>query len=225
VFALEPWYHVLKNALLPPAKLWFNWHVEGLELIPLDGPVLIAANHTSYLDPWSHGYFAVKAGRRPRFLGKAELWENWFTRTVLDGAGQIPVRRGTGDQTPLQDAAEALRRGECVVIYPEGTVTTNPDFSPMRGKTGIVRLAATGGVPVTPVAAWGGQHVWQKSGKGSLKFGRPVWLKAGTPIDLSAYAEQLADADALREGTQVVMDELARLVEDMRARYPKRWDG
>lgn len=112
-----------------------------------------------------------------------------------------------------------------MIIYPEGTVTTNPDFSPMRGKTGVVRLAVAAGVPVTPVAAWGAQRVWQKSGKGSLKFGRPVWLKAGAPIDLSAYEERVNDVDALREGTQVVMDELGRLVEDLRARYPKRWDG
>lgn len=168
------------------------------------------------------GHFIVQAGRRPRFLGKAELWKNVFLRTVLNGAGQIPVPRGTGDQSPLVHAQAALERGEVVVIYPEGTVTRNEDFSPMRGKTGVARLSLATGVPVYPVAIWGSQAVWQKSGKGSLKFGRPIWMKAGPPLDL-ARAGEGAGPSIVRALTDEVMDELARLVEDLRSRYPKRW--
>lgn len=220
---LEPWYRIAKGVLIPPIKLWFNWQLEGLDSVPAEGPIIVAGNHVSYLDAFAMGHFVTKAGRRPRFLGKAELFDNWFTGTVLRGAGQIPVRRGTGDSQPLDAAAEALRAGEVFVIYPEGTVTKNEDFTPMRGKTGVVRLALSAGVPILPIATWGGQNVWQKSGKGSLRFGRPIWLKAGEPIDLSGYADRAEVSAVLRELTDRLMGELAALVEDMRARYPKRW--
>jgi 1-acyl-sn-glycerol-3-phosphate acyltransferase len=176
------------------------------------------------MDPFAHGYFVVKAGRRPRFLAKQELFENWFTRMVLLGAHQIPVRRGSGQQRPLQEAAAALEAGEIVVIYPEGTsVTDSPDHSPGRGKTGAVRLALATGVPILPVATWGGQYVWRRSGRGSLKFGRPIWLRAGEPIDLSPDRDRGGDAGYVRGRTDRLMDELGALVGDLRVRYPKGW--
>jgi hypothetical protein len=70
---------------------------------------------------------------------------------------------------------------------------------------------------------WGSQHVWQREGAGSLKFGRPIWVKTGPPLDFSQYEEQKDDPATLRTITDTVMDELARLVTDLRARYPKRW--
>ncbi|HWO69689.1 MAG TPA: lysophospholipid acyltransferase family protein [Actinomycetota bacterium] len=220
---MEPLFEVAKSVVLPPLKLWFNWRFEGLEHIPREGPVLVAGNHVSYIDQFAHGYFLVKAGRRPRFLAKAELFEVPVLGAVLRGMRQIPVRRGTGDPAPVERAVELLRAGEVVVVYPEATVTKNPDFTPMRGKTGVVRIALAAGVPVTPVATWGGQAVWQKSGPGSLAFGRPIWVKAGAPIDLSEHEGRRDDQDLLRELTDRVMDELAVLVEDLRSRYPKRW--
>src|SRR6266545_4580283 len=93
---LEPWYHVAKAVALPPLKLWFNWRMEGVDRVRREGPIIIAGNHLSYLDPLAHAYFVVQAGRRPRFLAKAELFDNPFLRMVLRGAGQIPVRRGSG---------------------------------------------------------------------------------------------------------------------------------
>lgn len=212
-------------------KLWFNWHFEGVDHVPAEGPLIVAGNHISYLDPWTHAYFVIQAGRRPRFLAKAELFKIPFVGMVLRGAGQIRVDRGTGDQTPLLQAADALGRGEVVVIYPEGTVTKNPDFTPMQAKTGVVRLALATGVPVLPVGTWGSQRVWQKTGKGDIAFGRPVWAKAGEPIDLVAKAGGRIDlserseqeAALLRELTDDLMRELSLLVADLRGRYPKRW--
>ncbi len=220
---MEPLFPVAKSLVLPPLKLWFNWRFEGLEHVPSDGPVLVAGNHVSYVDQFAHAYFLVKAGRRPRFLAKAELFEVPLLGPALRGLRQIPVRRGAGDPAPLERAVEMLRTGECVVVYPEGTVTRNPDFTPMRGRTGVVRIALASGVAITPVATWGGQAVWQKSGPGSLAFGRPIWVKAGPPIDLSLHEGRQDDQDLVRELTDRVMDELAALVEDLRAAYPKRW--
>jgi 1-acyl-sn-glycerol-3-phosphate acyltransferase len=222
---LEPWYHVAKAVGLPPLKLWFNWRLEGVDRVPPEGPIIIAGNHLSYLDPLAHAYFVVQAGRRPRFLAKAELFENPFLRVVLRGAGQIPVRRGTGDQTPLEEAARALNRGEVVVIYPEGTsMTENHDLSPVRGKTGAVRLSIRTGVPILPVATWGGQYVWRKGGGKSFAFGRPIWLKAGDPVDPPAMVQASEqDPELVRRLTEELMGRLAVLVDDLRSRYPKRW--
>ena len=170
---MEPWYVVLKTLFRPPFRLWFNWRFEGLEAVPREGPLIVAGNHLSYLDPFAHAYFVSEAGRRPRFLAKRELFDNWLVGAALRGAGQIPVDRGTGDRSPLDAATRALEAGEIVVIYPEGTTTTtNEDFSPGRAKTGAVRLALRTGMPILPVATWGGQYVWRKEGRQSLEIGR-----------------------------------------------------
>jgi 1-acyl-sn-glycerol-3-phosphate acyltransferase len=222
---LEPWYRVAKAVALPPLKLWFNWRMEGVDRVPREGPIIIAGNHLSYLDPLAHAYFVVQAGRRPRFLAKSELFDNPLLGIVLRGAGQIPVRRGTGEQTPLEEAARALDRGEVVVIYPEGTsMSENPDLSPMRGKTGAVRLSIGTGVPILPVATWGGQHVWRKGRGKSLAFGRPIWLKSGELVDPPAVEHPMGqDPELVRMLTGELMGHLTVLVDDLRSRYPKRW--
>jgi 1-acyl-sn-glycerol-3-phosphate acyltransferase len=185
--------------------------------------VIVACNHISYLDPLTNGDAVVRAGRRPRFLAKRELFEIPLVGTVLRGAGQIPVARGAGVASSLDRAKDALRRGEVVVVYPEGTVTTRDDVLPMQGKTGVVRLALETEVPIVPMASWGSQAVWQKSGKGSLKFGRPIWTKAGEPIDL--FADAGAGRKPVRAITADVMEALTRLAVDLRDRYPRRWSG
>lgn len=204
-------------------KLWFNWRFEGLDRIPREGPAIVACNHASYLDPLANAYAVVRAGRRPRFLAKDELFRIPVVGTALRGARQIPVRRGTGETAPLRQAERAVAAGEIVVIYPEGTVTSRPDLLPMEGKTGAVRLSLASGVPITPMASWGSQAVWQKSGKGSLKFGRPVWVKVGEPLDLSHRRVAATDYESVRAMTADLMRALTDLVIDLRARYPKGW--
>jgi 1-acyl-sn-glycerol-3-phosphate acyltransferase len=223
--SVEPWYVICKAVAIPPAKYWFNWRLEGLDLIPASGPAIVAANHVSYLDPFANGYAVMKAGRRPRFLAKDDLFKIPVVGTAIRGAGQIPVDRGAGGAAPLVSAAKALAEGEVVVIYPEGTVTKHPDSLQMVGKTGTVRLSLMSGVPITPMANWGGQAVWQKSGKGSLKFGRPIWVRVGEPIDFSARAGEVSDREALHEMTDEVMAALTALAVDLRDRYPKRWSS
>jgi 1-acyl-sn-glycerol-3-phosphate acyltransferase len=214
---------VAEGALLPPFQLWFNWRFEGLERIPRKGPLIVAGNHLSYLDPFAHGYFVVKAGRRPRFLAKRELFENPFVGMVLRGAHQIPVDRIRGGTQPLDAAAAALAEGEVVVIYPEGTsVTANPDFSPGPGKTGAVRLSLQTGVPILPVATWGGQDVWRRSGKQSLAFGRPIWLRSGEPFDPRGHVAAAGEPD-VRGATDALMTRLTDLVRNLSREYPAGW--
>jgi 1-acyl-sn-glycerol-3-phosphate acyltransferase len=219
----EPWLRLAETVMIFPIWVWFRWHFEGMEHIPHEGPALVAANHISYFDPFAHGYFVEKAGRRPRFLAKAELYKNPFVRKVLTGAGQIKVERGSGDHAPVDNALAALKRGKLVVVYPESTITKNEDSSPMQGKSGIARLALAAQVPIIPVAVWGSQNVWQRSGKRSLRYKRPIWVKAGPPIDFSDREEGREDPKVLRAVVDDVMKELGVLVEDLRARYPASW--
>lgn len=211
---------------IPPVRGWFRLRYEGLEHIPQSGPAIVACNHISYLDPLTNASAVMKAGRRPRFLAKDELFRIPLVGSAFRGAKQIPVVRGTGDATAALKAAErSIARGEVVVIYPEGTVTTRADHLPMRGKTGVIRLSLATGVPITPLASWGSQAVWQKSGRGSLKFGRPVLLRAGPAIDLTGRRDEAGEVAALRAMAADVMDVLTGMVEELRAVYPKRWSA
>ena len=89
--------------------------------------------------------------------------------------------------------------------------------------TGAVRLSIATGIPILPVATWGGQFVWRKSGRQSLEFGRPIWVAAGEPFDPTERLEGEPDGRALRASTDDLMVELGKLVVDLRDRYPARW--
>ena len=206
---------------LPPLRFWFRLSHEHLDRIPTKGAAIIACNHISYLDPLTNGGAVVRAGRRPRFLAKEDLFRIPVVGRALRGAGQIPVARGSRDRSSLDQAVAALDRGEVIVVYPEGTVTKREDGLPMEGKTGTVRLALQTGVPVIPMASWGSQAVWQKSGKGSLKFGRPILTVVGHPLELPVVPAD--EQPPLRDLTAEVMDSITELVVDLRARYPRRW--
>ena len=221
----EPWFTGIRWTVLPILRVWFRWRFDGLDVIPATGPALIACNHASYLDPLVNAYAVVRAGRRPRFLAKEDLFRAFGIRWAMKGTKQIPVARGTGDQSPLRNAEAALRAGEVVVIYPEGTVTTRPDGLPMEGKTGAVRLALTAGVPIIPMVSWGSAPVWQKSGPGSLRPGRPVWVRAGEPIDVAASGVEIDAHEDVRLLTAELMATLTREVEALRATYPAAWSS
>jgi 1-acyl-sn-glycerol-3-phosphate acyltransferase len=163
----------------------------------------------------------VRAHRRPRFLAKEDLFKIPIVGRALRGAGQIPVVRGTRDRSSLDRAVQALDRGEVIVVYPEGTVTRRDDGLPMEGKTGLVRIALRTGAPIVPMASWGSRAVWQKTGRGSLKFGRPIWTTVGEPLWLPAVPDgEQADIRAL---TAEVMDAITALAVGLRDRYPSRW--
>jgi 1-acyl-sn-glycerol-3-phosphate acyltransferase len=214
----------MELVIRPPFRLWFTWRFDGVDRVPPEGPLIVAGNHLSYLDPFAHAFFVVEAGRRPRFLAKQELFDRRVVGAALRAAGQIPVRRGTGDRSPLEGARAALESGEVVVLYPEGTTTTtSSDFSPGPGRTGAARLSISTGVPILPVATWGGQYVWRRSGRQSLAFGRPIWLLAGEPIAPGRRSGTEPEAAGLRERTDALMTELAELVGRLRDRYPARW--
>ena len=167
--------------MFPPAYAYFSWRFEGLEHIPRHGPALIACNHASYLDPLANVLAVVRAGRRPRFLAKEELFHGVAPRLgSCRVSGRSPCAEGPAIAPRSCCAEQALAAGEVVAIYPEGTVTSRGDGLPMEGKTGAVRLALASGVPIIPMASWGSAPVWQKSGPGSFRPRRPVWVQGRT---------------------------------------------
>lgn len=218
---MEPTYLLAKAILKPPLRLWFRWNVEGAENIPRSGPALLAFNHIAYLDPFAAAFVVDETGRRPRFLGKSELFEDKRIGWILKGAGQIPVKRGTKDAPMALDAAlAALDAGEVVVIFPEGTITDDPDLQPIKAKTGISRLALQTDVPVIPCAVWGTANVW---GKGFRKRWWPprqdLCVRIGEPMRVSGDPTNIED---LRRGGQEIMSAISTLVASLRPIVPDR---
>ncbi len=168
--SVDATYVLARSALYAPLRLGIRWTIEGAQLIPVRGPVILASNHVSYLDPLVLAYLADRRHRRVRFLAKAELFEKPVLGPLLKSAGQIPVRRGTTDAaSSLEAAVDALRRGECVTVFPEGTISL--DLDPMVGKSGTARLAQESGVPVTPVGLWGVHRIMFKGRKPDVAHG------------------------------------------------------
>lgn len=167
---MEPVYAFLRGVLVGPLHFGIEWTFEGIQRVPVHGPAILASNHVSYLDPLVLGYLAYKRHRKVRFLAKRELFDKPGVAWFLRHAHQIPVARNTTDAAGSLDAAvTALRQGECVSVFPEGTISL--DLEPMAGKTGTARLAAASGVPVTPVGVWGAHRILFKGRKPRWRTG------------------------------------------------------
>jgi 1-acyl-sn-glycerol-3-phosphate acyltransferase len=134
---ISPAYRFAMTACAPIVRWWGRLEVEGLELLPEHGPVLLAANHDSYWDPVSVGVAAL--GRRQiRALAKSSMWKIKGLSRILDGMGQIPIDRGSADQGALDRAIEELRAGACIGVFPEGTRSLGRE---LRARSGFGRLA------------------------------------------------------------------------------------
>ena len=218
---MEPTYALAKAILWPSLNVWFRWHMEGLENIPRQGGAILAFNHIAYLDPFAAALALDRMGRRPRFLAKSELFQDKRIAWILKGARQIEVRRGTRDAPmALDNAVDALHRGELVVVFPEGTITNDPDLNMMPPKTGTARLALLSRAPLIPCAVWGTQNVWPK---GHRKHWWPprqdILVRVGEPISYEGDPSS-------REDWQRLGDELARemgsLIASLRPIVPDR---
>ncbi len=210
------WFSVV--VVKPTVAAFFQRRWRGREHIPPRGGVLLATNHVSHADWLTFACYVWDSGRIPRFLIKHSVFGIAGVGAVLRGARQIPVVRGTTDARRALDAAvDALARGECVCIYPEGTVTKDPDFWPMQARTGVARLALSSDVPVIPVAQWGPQHALDVARRKVRPVPRhEVVTVAGPPVDLSAYRGQPVTAELLREVTDVIMTAVRDLLADVR---------
>ena len=213
------WYRIITGALRPFLMLFTKRDWRGAEQLRTTGGVVVAMNHISWFDPFVAGHFVHDQGRQVRFLAKAEIFKIPGLGSILKSAGQIPVKRKDSEAAAgsLLKAMEAVRAGQCIVIYPEGTLTRDPNLWPMSSKTGAARIALTTGVPVIPAAQWGPNHVLKPYGKMFYLLPRKtmhVW--AGPPVNLDDLRNQPITASTLREATDRIMKAVTDLLASQR---------
>jgi 1-acyl-sn-glycerol-3-phosphate acyltransferase len=211
-------YRLVVRVLRPLLVLLARRDWRGTEHLPASGGLVVCANHMSHLDPLTLAHFLIDGGRPPSYLAKEELFSTPVIGTVVRRAEQIPVQRGTADaRGALEAAVAAVRAGRCVVVYPESTLTRDPDLWPMAGKSGAARIALTTGCPVVPVAQWGPQDILFPYSKRLRLFPRrTVHVVAGPPVRLDDLRGQPIDADLLAEATRRIMADITGLLEQLR---------
>jgi 1-acyl-sn-glycerol-3-phosphate acyltransferase len=166
-------YWTFRAMLVPFFLIYLRMDRIGREHLPRSGPLLLAANHRSFLDPFVIGTLV----RRPvYYMAKRELFERRWQAWALNALGAFPVDRGAGDRDAMSTARAILQRGDCVVVFPEGTRTRpGPLGEPHRG---VGRLALETGAQVAPVAVIGSDDVrrgWRiRPRKVRLRVGRPL---------------------------------------------------
>jgi 1-acyl-sn-glycerol-3-phosphate acyltransferase len=180
------------------------------------GGAVIAMNHISYLDFALIGTAALPMKRWVRFMAKKELFNNKFAGPLLRGMHHISVDRSNGSAS-FATATTALRDGEIIGIFPEGTISVS--FEIKEFKNGVVRLAQEAGVPVIPAIIWGSQRLWTKKVKRNLKErGVPISVVFGEPL----YFDKASDVDANVAELRKIM---VRMLEEVQEKYPDSHEG
>ncbi|WP_067783365.1 lysophospholipid acyltransferase family protein [Actinomyces vulturis] len=198
--------------------------VRGVENIPSSGGFIAVANHISELDSLTAMRALVDAGIPTHSLAKSTLFDVPVLGAILTAGGQIPVQRATTSAGHALEAAEEyIRNGECVMVFPEGTLTRDPLKWPMTGKTGAARLAMATGAPVLPMGQWGAHHILDTYSRHIHPFGRKkVEVLIGEPLDMSSFGTDHNDRDAVRAATAFIMKAITELVEELRGEQAPR---
>jgi 1-acyl-sn-glycerol-3-phosphate acyltransferase len=226
-----PWVALAAAMFYPVTLLVARRRMVGLEHVPARGPAMLVCNHVSYLDPVYTAVFVHRARRAPRFLAKDSLWRVPGFGRVLAGSKQIPVSRGSREAgTSIEAAQRAFADDGVVVIYPEGTITRDPDGWPMEARSGAARLALASDVPVIPTVHWGTLRIYDHYGRRfrPSPFAATVTVQAGAPIDLSDLRARMGErgpgAALLRETTARMMSAVRELLEEVRGESAPRED-
>ncbi|GAA1242357.1 1-acyl-sn-glycerol-3-phosphate acyltransferase [Microbacterium phyllosphaerae] len=207
--------------VIPAVSLLAKVRVTGGEKLPREGAFVLAPNHYSEFDPLIVALAVWRIGRAPRFMAKESLFKVPVLGWVLRRTGMIPVARSSSASAAkqtLKQSAELVEHGRGVIVYPEGTLTRDPDMWPMRGKSGAVRLALADGIPLIPMAHWGTQEIMGRYQKGlSLwPLRKRVDVVVGDPIDVSDLRGRAGEASALNEATTRLMNAITALLEELR---------
>lgn len=212
------WLRVAVTILRPPMVLLTRRDWQAVENLPRAGGVVLCPNHISYADPLAVAHYVYDNGRSPRFLAKSGMFGVPFVGRVLRGAGQIPVYRDSRNAArAYSDALAAVQRGECVIVYPESTITRDPGLWPMVGKTGAARIALATGAPLVPLAQWGAQDLLAPYAKKVRLLPRKTMhLRAGRPVDLSEFRDDALTPEVLRAATEKIMTALSTELEHLR---------
>ena len=186
-------YLVVRGILQPFFHVYFRMRRLGMEHVPKNGPVIFAANHRSFLDP----FVIATLTRRPvYYVAKKELFTHPVVGWLLNRLGAFPIDRGAGDQQAMETARRILERGDCVVIFPEGTRTRPGPLG--RPRRGVGRLALQTGAPVVPVAVFGTEAVrrgWRiRPHRVTLRCGRALSfarVENPTPAEAAAVTARI----------------------------------
>jgi len=190
----------------------------GTERVPSQGGAIYAPNHHSHVDPLTFAHCIVDQGRLPRFLAKDSLFKLPFVKQILEDTGQVPVHRLSHNAaSAYHGAVKAVQDGKIVVVYPEGTISRDPDLWPMVGKTGAARISLASGVDVIPVAQWGAHELLYPYAKVPKVFPRKTMhIRFGEPVDLSDLRGKPITNDLLREATERIMSAITTELEILR---------
>lgn len=198
-------YRLLQLTVGPLVRLLWRLRVEGAERLPA-GPVVLAANHESVLDPLVLG---AAFRRQLHFLAKEELWRSRLLGRLLDACGTIRVGRGRGDREAVAAGVRALAAGHVVVVFPQGTALPHRSRPWLRG---AARLALAAGAPVLPVAIVNSERAIRPH---RLRIGFPrILVVVGEPIAVAPEKATVAAARGLTERIEAA-------VEELRSPYPR----
>ena len=200
-------YRSIRSVLRPILRVLYRMKVEGLDSIPAEGPVIIVANHVSFMDSI---WIPVCVPRQMVYLAKAEYFDSWKTGWFFRALGMIPVRRDVKEKTQaaLEAGTQILSNDGILSLYPEGT--RSPDGRLYRGRTGVARLAMRTKATVVPVGLIGSREVMPKQARFPRLRGR-VTVRFGAPIQLDHYRTAGEDRFNLRALTDEIMFEIMSL--------------
>ena len=199
--------------------LGLRFHFQGQDYVPRKGGAILAINHVGYLDFAIAGTAALPAKRFVRFMAKKEIFNHKVAGPLMRGMHHISVDRENGSGSFVA-ALRALKAGEIIGIFPEGTTSTSFEIKEL--KSGAVRLAMGAGVPVIPTIIWGSQRIWTKGLKKDLRRKNyTVLVSFGTPMTFERGDDVDAAEAKLREN-------LIAMLHEVQGRYPdshvgQRW--
>ena len=196
--------------------LGLRFDFQGVHHIPRDGGAILSINHVGYLDFALTGTAALPTGRYVRFMAKKEVFDNKLAGPLMRGMHHICVDRNSGSASFVA-ALRALRAGEIVGIFPEGTISVSFEIKDL--KSGAVRLAMAAGVPVIPTIVWGSQRIWTKKVKRNLRREKiPIIVEFGEPLYFDKQSDVEASESLLRE-TMITM------LHQVQQKYPDSHQG
>lgn len=224
---VEPAYQGLAMSAHAALNLFVHRDYRGQQNVPQRGGVMFVANHISNFDPLVLGEYLIWSGRFPRYLAKQDLWKEPVVGWFAARCGQIPIQRTSADAgAGLQNAVAALRAGKVVTVYPEATITGDPDTWPLVPRSGAARIALASRAPVVPIGQFGAHEVIR--GK-QVHFPRLLPRKTmhfltGEPVDLSdlydAFLPEIgpdADPAAVQRSHEAIVEAGWRMVEAITA--------
>jgi 1-acyl-sn-glycerol-3-phosphate acyltransferase len=215
------WYGFAIDVLWPVLMAVARWDFRGGRQVPTSGGALLAVNHLSHVDPIVLVTYVMAQGRVPRFLAMKELWGMTVVGAPLRGGRHIPVDRRASGVEAYRAAVEAVRRGEVVVLYPEGGFAAHSDGWPREARSGVARIALETGAPVIPVAQWGSNHLLPPAATSPTLVPRAtLQVLAGPPVALDDLRAGRIGRRALHEATDRIMGRITEQLAVLRGEEP-----